>query len=308
MSQLPKAIHIREVGLREGFQTISKIIPTAQKLELLEALNHTGIKEIEITSLVRGDKVPQMADAEDIIRSYKRHPGTRYTALYLNQKGFLRGEQSKRLDNQAWLYTAVSETFLKKNNDSDFKKLLASYPAWLMAFADAKKPLQGLMVSTAFGCSYEGKLSVEQLIENIRAVEQVLEQASQKLPEICLADTMGWATPDRVKRTVAAVRAHAPHAKISLHLHDTRGCGIANAYAGLEEGVTTFDSSLGGLGGCPFARGASGNIATEELVFLCEEMGISTGVNLNAYITAVRLAERIVGFTLPGKIHKAIPA
>lgn len=303
--QLPDSITIREVGPREGFQTISKVIPTAHKLELIEALAKTGVRQIEVTSFVRPDRVPQMADAEDLARSLVHYEGVRYSALYLNKAGFERAEACKRISNDAWLYTAASSTFLKRNNNLTFDDVVDGVPEWLTVFAKAGKSLHGLMISTAFGCNYEGAVSHDTVLRIIAEIHKRVEDGGQRIREICLADTMGWASPLALKALVTKVREAFPGSEVSLHLHDTRGTAMANVFAGLEEGVKVFEASVGGMGGCPFARGAAGNVASEDVAFMCREMGISTGLSLEAYVEAARIAERIVGKELPGKLYKA---
>lgn len=302
---LMETVRIREVGPREGFQTLKKVIPLKDKLELISLLSKTGIKDIEIASFVRPEKVPQMADAEEIVVQYDRKPGINYTALYLNQKGFERCEALKRLDNEGWLYTAGSETFLNKNSNTSYQKILDEVPSWLEMFSKYRKKLHGLMVSTAFGCTYEGRVDPSKVQSIVRNVCDRVQANGEKFKEICLADTMGWGNPKAVREVVKVVQESSPESEITLHLHDTRGTGIANAVAGLELGVRTFDASVGGMGGCPFAPGAAGNIATEDLVFICEEMGYSTGIDLDLYVESANFASKIVGFELPGKFYKS---
>lgn len=302
---LPKSVKIREVGPREGFQTMERPIPTADKIRLIDALSNTGVKEIEITAFVRPDKVPQMADAEEVVRGFDRRPGISYTALYLNPKGFFKGEDSGRLDNVGWLYLAASETFLKKNTNTTIEDGIKEIPTWLAAFNERKKPLHGLMLSAAFGCNYEGAIPSSRVIDLVGRTTSICSEKGMKLKEVCLADTMGWATPEMLKHLIGELRTRHSEVEFSLHLHDTRGAGLANVYAGLEVGVTTFDASLGGLGGCPFAKGAAGNIATEDVAFLCEDMGVKTGLDIERYVEASRLAESVFGMQLPGKVYKA---
>jgi hydroxymethylglutaryl-CoA lyase len=305
---LPKKVHIREVGVREGVQTLTQVVSTQHKLDLIDALSKTGVRDIEITAMVRADRVPQMADAEEIIQKYARVPGVRYTALYLNPKGFIRAEDTGRLDNEGWLYGAVSETFLKKNTNTTLADSINAIPEWLEAFKSRKKKLRGLMLSTAFGCNYEGAIPTAKVLDILSRTGAKIEESGETLPEICLADTMGRGTPEMLKRLVNDVRKKFPKAYLSLHLHDTRGSGMANVYAGLQEGVDCFDCSVGGLGGCPFAKGAAGNVCTEDVAYLCEEMGIETGLNLEAYCRAASVAAAMVGAPLPGKLYKAFAA
>ncbi len=303
---IPKSVYIREVGPREGFQTLSKVVLTEQKLSLIDALSETGVKEIEITSLVRPDLVPQMADADEVIKRYQRKPHIKYTALYLNLKGFVRAEESGRLDNTGWLAVAASETFLKKNSNTDLNTIVSEIPEWAAQLEKHSKKLHGVMVSTAFGCNYEGEISTERLIAVLSKIHIAASDSGQSVKEFCLADTVGRGNPEEVRRKVNKVREIFSGVEVSLHLHDTRGTGMPNVYAGLLEGVTIFDASVGGLGGCPFAKGAAGNVPTEDVIYLCHELGIQTGIDLDKYIKAAKVAELIVGEKLPGKRYRAV--
>ena len=301
--QFPKRVRIREVGLREGFQTIQSVIPTEKKLHLIELLNKTGVKEIELTSFVRADKVPQMADAAEVVERYQRAEGVRYTALYLNQRGFELSLASPRLDQQAWVQAACSDTFLKKNAASSLSKVISDLPQWRAIFAAAGLTFHGVMLSTAFGCSYEGEITSRRFCEVIKQLHAAL---ADPLKELCLADTIGWGNPEMIKERVLLARELLPSTEISLHLHDTRGLGLANAYAGLQCGVATFDASLGGVGGCPFAPGAAGNIATEDLAYLCQGLGIETGLNLDRYVDVAKALSDLLGYPLPGRYYRAV--
>ena len=302
---LPKQIRIRELGPREGFQTLSKVVDTSQKVALIDALSDTGLREIEVASFVRPDKVPQMADAEEVVKSINLRPGVRYFGLYLNQGGFERAENCGRLNNEAWLSVACSEGFLKSNANTSHEKVISEIPNWLATFKKHKKELQGLLISTAFGSSYEGKISPDKVLSIITRYIDELSRHGAVPKEISLADTMGWGTPELVKRVIEKVHKAYPKTYLSLHLHDTRGTGLANVYAGLEMGIDCFDTSVGGLGGCPFAHGAAGNVSTEDVVYMCEEMGVGTGVDLKKLVEVAKLAEQIVGAPLPGRYYKS---
>lgn len=301
---LPKKVRLREVGPREGFQTLPRVVPTERKLELINALAETGLTDIEVVSFVRPDKVPQMADAAEVVERLRPRPGVAYTGLYLNPSGFVRGEETGRLQNEGWLYLAASETFLKRNSNSSIAAGIAALPTWLAAFQERRKPLRGIMLSTAFGCNFEGPIGTDTVLSILKQVEHHVLAAGERLHEICLADTMGWASPRMLRERVVRVRGDFPGSEVSLHLHDTRGSGMANVYAGLEEGVSIFDCSIGGLGGCPFARGAAGNVPTEDVAFLCHELGVETGLDVAKLAQAAILAEEIVGEPLPGKFYK----
>ena len=302
---LPKHVKIREVGVREGFQTISETIPTNKKLELIKLLSATGVKDIEVTSFVRPDLVPQMADAEELVSKLPKNDDINYTALYLNIKGFQKSLEFEQLKKTAWIQVAASETFLKKNNNITIAGLMEKLPGWFEAFSAAKLNLNGLMLSTAFGCNYEGPISTQKVIDVLSKIVELSAQHQQPLQEVCLADTMGWAVPTMVTERVQAVKDSFPELTISLHFHDTRGTGIANVYTGLQSGIEIFDCSVAGLGGCPFAKGAAGNVATEDVVYLCHELGIGTGISLDAYVKAARYLEKILGKELPGKYYRA---
>lgn len=304
---LPEKVTIREVGPREGFQSHSQFVPTADKLRLIAALSETGVKQIETTSFVRPDRVPQLADAAEVAAGLPAGATCRYTALYLNPKGFQLSVAQPKLTTTGWLYLAASDTFLRRNTGLSIEETVARYSGWLKLFTDNGVKLEGLMVSSAFGCSFEGQITDLSLEQVLTRALHALQSAGAELPEICLADTVGWGNPEQVRRAVKAVRRIAPSSAVSLHLHDTRGLGMANAYAGMLEGVSIFDASVGGMGGCPFAGpGVAGNIATEDLLYLCEQLGIQTGISLERYLAAYAVAEQIIGRPLSGKYARSM--
>jgi len=307
-TQFPKRVYLRELGAREGFQTLAEVVGTARKVELIEALAQTGVPEIEVTSFVRPDRVPQMADAEQVVVAVKelapKYPATKFTALYLNSKGFERAQSSPGLRNDAWIYTAASAEFLKRNNNQTHQQVLDQIPVWIDTFKRAGMPMHGVMISTVFGCNFQGRIENDIVLEHLDKIIDRLG-ASARPREISLADTMGWGSPERVQQLVHAVRAAFSDVRVSLHLHDTRGAGMANVYAGLLAGVDLFDCSVGGLGGCPFAKNAAGNVATEDVAYLCGELGIETGVSLDLYRQAAQLAEKIIGASLPGRYYRS---
>jgi hydroxymethylglutaryl-CoA lyase len=304
MSDLPKTIRINEEGPREGFQFEKGSIPTARKIELIDSLSQTGLKQIQVASFVSPRAVPGMADADEVVAHYKRVPGVRYTALWLNEKGLQRAMTSGRLDISGQLALTASETFLKRNQNRSMADDLAAEKSLAKAYKLYDISVDKISIRAAFGCNFEGQVSSKTVTRLIGELLAVAKEEGHSIRVISLADTMAWATPASVKRVVGAVREAYPDMAIALHLHDTRGMGIANAYAGLEIGVTIFDSSVAGLGGCPFAAhaGAAGNVCTEDLVFMCDEMGIETGVNLEMLIESARLAEVVVGHPLAGSV------
>jgi len=300
---LPKKVRIREVGPREGFQSLHGIVTTSDKIKLINALSETGVKDIEAVSMVRGDRVPQMADAEEVSNGLVFQNGVRYSALYLNKKGFERAQNLRGFSNEAWLLTSGSEEFLKANSNQTWQEMTDSIPGWVKLFRDHGKKVQGILISTAFGHG-SGRLSSAALCGVVQTVWDKVKEAGETISEVALADTIGIANPSDVKRAINAVRERFHGVEISLHLHDTRGSGLANAYAGLEEHITIFDSSVGGIGGCPFTKGGAGNICTEDFIHLCHSMGIDTGISLQKYCEAAKLAASIVGQDLPGKMYK----
>ena len=300
---LPAKIIIREVGPREGFQTSSSVIATAKKLEIIRALAQTGLKEIEVTSFVRPDKVPQLADADDVVRllSTEGLPAA-LTALYLNQKGFIRAIQYPELLVRGWIATSVSDVFLSKNSNSSRREDLNSVASWCSLFASHGKMLHGLMLSNSFGCAYEGQVDPQQVLRLIKEFALAATQSGQPLREVCLADTVGMGSPPVVEYLVKGVQDMG--IEPSLHLHNTRGLGLVNAYEGLRHGVRIFESSVGGVGGCPFTAGASGNIATEELVYLCETLSVETGVAMTKLVEVAHTLAKLMGQSLSGTLYK----
>jgi hydroxymethylglutaryl-CoA lyase len=306
VNDLPKRVHIQEEGPREGFQFEKGPIPTARKIELIDRLAQTGIDHLQIVSFVNPKAVPGMADAEDVVRGIASQPGVAYTALWLNDKGFERALAAGRLDIKGYTTLSASAEFLKRNQNRTPAEQLALQHRMVEMYQARGIPGGRASIMAAFGCNFEGDIAVARVVELVAQHLDVAAAHEYGIDYVLLADTMAWATPGSIKRVLGVVRSKFPEIEFALHLHDTRGMGIANAMAGLEMGVTRFDSSVAGLGGCPFAghRGAAGNVCTEDLVFMCEEMGIETGVDLGALIDCAKLAEDIVGHPLPGSVMK----
>ena len=306
MSDLPAAVHVNEEGPREGFQIEKGAIPTARKIALIEALARTGIDHIQIVSFVNPKNVPGMADADAVVDGITAQPGVAYTALWLNEKGFSRALTHKNLTNTGTIQLSASELFSRRNQNRTAAEQLAGQHRIVDMYKAAGVPVERGSVMAAFGCNFEGDVPVARVVALVQQILDVAEEHNVTLDYVTLADTMAWATPAAIKRVLGALRERWPDLPFALHLHDTRGMAIANAFAGLEMGVTRFDAAVAGLGGCPFAghAGAAGNVCTEDLVFLCHEMGIKTGVNLDALIECAKLAEDIVGHPLPGSVIK----
>jgi hydroxymethylglutaryl-CoA lyase len=306
MSDLPRRVHITEEGPREGFQFEKGAIPTARKIALIDALSQTGLHHIQIVSFVNPKAVPGMADADDVVRGIAPQSGVDYTALWLNDKGFERALKQDRLTLKGTIQLCASEKFSLRNQNRNAAQQLASQHIIVDMYKANGVPVERGSVMAAFGCNFEGDVPVSRVVSLVGQILDVAKEHGVTLTHVTLADTMAWATPLAIKRVVGALRERWPDLDIALHLHDTRGMAIANAYAGLEMGVTRFDSSVAGLGGCPFAghQGAAGNVCTEDLVFLCEEAGIATGIDLDALIECAKLAEDVVGHPLPGSVMK----
>jgi hydroxymethylglutaryl-CoA lyase len=305
MSDLPRRVHLHEEGPREGFQIEAGPIATADKVRFIEALAETGLREIQCVSFVNPVRVPGMADAEAVARAIRKREGVRYTALYLNLRGLERALATP-LDVEGSMGISASETFSLRNNGKTTAEFLDDKRATLAYCLEHHIPVVSGTVMTAFGCNFEGAIPVSHVVQRIAELFAMMAEFGQRLPVLRLADTVGWANPNAIASLVGAVRERWPDQRIGLHLHDTRGSAMANALMGLQMGVDTFDSACAGLGGCPFAghAGAAGNICTEDLAFMCEEMGIATGVDLDHLLACARLAEEIVGHPLPGKLMR----
>ena len=308
MTDLPKHVEIHEEGPREGFQIEPGPISTADKIRMIEALAGTGLQHIQACSFVSPRIVPGWADAEDVIAGFKPKSGVHYTALWFNANGLNRALAFRdKLTITGSISLTASEAFTQKNLHRTHAENLDAMRKQTALHLANDVPVTRVGVMAAFGCNYQGDITPAQVVRTLEDGLAIAAEAGAQIEILSLADTMGWATPARIERVLGEVRARWPDKQLSLHLHDTRGLAVANAHAGLRIGVTRYDSTVGGLGGCPFAgqKGAAGNICTEELVLLCEEMGIDTGVDLDALIEVGRMAEQIVGHVLPSELIHA---
>jgi isopropylmalate/homocitrate/citramalate synthase len=308
MGDLPTRVHIHEEGPREGFQIEPGPISIADKIRLIEALSGTGLRHIQVCSFVNPRLVPGWADAEAVVGGFKASPSIDYTALWFNAAGLERALAFRgKLLIRGSIALSASEAFTRKNLNRSHVENVAAMRKQTALHMERDVPVNRLGVMAAFGCNYQGDIEPGQVLRTIEDGLAIASDAGTRITSLSLADTMGWAAPTRVERVLGEVRARWPAMDLSLHLHDTRGLAVANAHAGLRMGVCRFDATVGGLGGCPFAgqKGAAGNICTEELVLLCEEMGIATGVDLDNLIEVGRLAEAIVGHTLPSALVHA---
>jgi hydroxymethylglutaryl-CoA lyase len=297
VSDLPARISVREVGPRDGLQNEDPV-PTAAKVELINRLSLTGVRRIEAVSFVRPDAIPQMSDADEVWHEIDRAPEVRYSALVPNLRGAGRALDSGFTEIEA--VVSASETHNRKNVNRSTEQSLDDI-ASIIEQAHARGVTSQVIVSTAWGCPYEGDVPVE------RVVQMAGRAVADGADSISFGDTTGMATPGRVRRLVGEFRSAHPDVPLNLHFHNTRGTGLANVLVALELGVADFDASVGGLGGCPYAPGATGNIATEELIHMVEDMGVDTGIDLDAMIEAAADAEQIIGRPLPSQVLRAGP-
>ena len=308
MTDLPTHVEIHEEGPREGFQIEPGPISTADKIRLIEALAETGLRHIQVCSFVNQRLVPGWADAEAVVAGFKAKPGIEYTALWFNANGLERALAFRdKLAITGAIALTASEGFTRKNLNRSHAENVEAMRKQTALHLSRGVSVSRIGVMAAFGCNYQGDIAPAQVLRTLEDGLAIAAEAGADITLFSLADTMGWATPARIERVLGEVRARWPEKQLALHLHDTRGLAVANAHAGLRMGVSRFDSTVGGLGGCPFAgqKGAAGNICTEELVLLCEEMGIRTGVDLDKLIEVGRMAEAIVGHQLPSELIHA---
>jgi hydroxymethylglutaryl-CoA lyase len=300
MFELPGKVSVREVGPRDGLQNEKTWVPTEQKIALLNALSHTGLKRIEAVSFVHPKAIPQMRDSAEVIAGVERVPGVLYSAIVPNPVGARRAIEN-RVD-EVEIFLSASESHNQKNVRMSVVDSLKGTQEIAAILGEANIPFDAV-ISTAFGCPFEGDVPVERVLW---VAEQLLKLNPRPV-RLTLGDTTGMANPRQVAEICAAFQERFPDVTLGLHFHNTRGTGLANVLAGLQAGITHFDSSLGGLGGCPYAPGATGNITTEDMVNMLHDMGIETGIDLNKLIECAKLAQEFVGRELPGQVMKAGP-
>lgn len=292
---LPKHVEIIESGPRDGLQNEKKWIPTELKLKLIHALNETGIKRMEASSFVSPKHVPQMADAETVFRNMEKKEDIQYMALIPNQRGYALAKNAG-VTSYA-LFVAASETFNQRNVRMSINESLQQ----LVPVVEEAKSMNRFIrfhISTAFHCPFDGVVSEGTVLNTVKSLEAL------KVDEIVLCDTIGRANPNQVYRLFSKTLDLGPKAKITAHFHDTYGLSKVNSLAALEAGISSFDTSIGGLGGCPFAPGAAGNDSTEDLVFMLHEMGIETGINFEKLMKCVDIIKEMTDRELTGHVHK----
>jgi hydroxymethylglutaryl-CoA lyase len=290
---LPKKVEIHEVVLRDGIQNEKKLVPTQQKLRLIRELIACGVRRIEVSSFVNPKLVPQMADAEVLWERIERRKDILYSALILSEGGLERAMRCRV--PHVGIFVSASETHSRKNSNKSVSEALKEAVRLIGMAQDAGiKVRAGVMNS--FGCAYEGNVPVTRVLKLVRAFMK------RGPDEICLADSSGLADPVQMEAVLTRVRRETADADLSLHLHNTRGQGLANVYAALTQGVSIFDTSMGGLGGCPFITGARGNIATEDTVGMIHEMGLKTGIDLERLVGMSLRFEKLMGQAFPAAL------
>lgn len=293
---LPAEVFVREVGPRDGLQAEDGWVETEDKVRLINRLSRCGFQRIEATSFVHPKAIPQLRDAEQIMAGLDRVPWVRYECIVPNAKG---AERAVRAGvDKIGLFISATETHNQSNVRMSIADSLHQIRGVVDVATEAGVSLKG-SVSVAFGCPYEGEVLIDQVFRVIRGYYEL------GIREILLGDTTGMGNPVQVGRMVRAIQREFPDVALTLHFHDTRGTGLANVLAGLEAGVQQYDSSVGGLGGCPYAPGATGNIATEDLVYMLEEMGVRTGIDIDRLLECARFARELVDHDLPSHVLKA---
>jgi len=293
----PTHVEIVEVGPRDGLQSESQIVPTATKVEFIGRLVDAGLRRVEVASFVNPKRVPQMADAEAVLAGLaRRATPAQFIGLVLNRRGYERAQAAGCAE--VGMAIAASEGFSQRNQGSSIDEAV---DAWLdiAESAHASGIRAQITISVAFGCPFEGEVPIDRVV---RLAERV---AAGKPEEIAVADTIGVAVPTQVTALVAALRLALPGVKLRAHFHNTRNTGLANAYAAVTSGVSVLDASCGGIGGCPFAPAATGNIPTEDLIYMLHRMGIDTGVHLPALLDTSRWLQQALDHAVPGMLVKA---
>jgi hydroxymethylglutaryl-CoA lyase len=300
MTELPQSVRIREVGPRDGFQNEPEVLETAEKVRLIGMLGAAGLRRIELTSFVRPDVIPQLADAEQVLTSYERLDGVAYSVLIPNERGLDRALTLRERFDEVNLFLSASETHNQRNVNRSIAESLAGLERVIERARAEGLRCEGV-ISTSFGCPYEGEVPLERVLEIAERL------AAAGCEEVAFGDTTGMANPAQVGEFFAAARERLGGVELTAHFHNTRGQGLANVLAALEQGVESFESAFGELGGCPVPPGSTGNISTEDLVSMLEEMGVSTGVDLVKLIEASAAVQGVLGRPLGAHVLTAGP-
>jgi hydroxymethylglutaryl-CoA lyase len=299
-AELPKSVRIREVGPRDGFQNEPEVIPTEEKVRLIAMLGDAGLKRIELTSFVRPDVIPQLADGGEVLERFVPRDDIAYSVLIPNRKGLDNALPLRDRFQEANFFLSASETHNRKNVNRSIAESLADLEGTVGAAREAGLRCEGV-ISTSFGCPYEGEVPQERVFE---IADQLRGFGCE---EIAFGDTTGMANPRQVSEFFAAARERLADVELTAHFHNTRGQGLANVLAALEQGIDSFESSFGELGGCPVPPGSTGNISTEDLVSMLEEMGVETGVELPKLIGASAEVQKVLGRPLGAHLLTAGP-
>src|SRR4051794_28734364 len=300
MAEFPQSVRIRDVGPRDGFQNEPEVIPTEEKVRLIRLLGEAGLKRIELTSFVRPDVIPQLADGGEVLTRFEPVEDVAYSVLIPNRKGLDNALPLRDRFQEANFFLSASETHNSRNVNRSIAESLADLEGTIGAAREAGVGCEGV-ISTSFGCPYEGEEPVDRVFE---IAEQL---AGFGCEEIAFGDTAGVANPRQVRDFYADARERLPDSELTAHFHNTRGQGLANVLAALEQGIESFESSFGELGGCPVPPGSTGNIATEDLVSMLEEMGVGTGVDLAKLLAASTEAQKVLGRPLGAHLLTAGP-
>jgi len=298
MSELPERVRIREVGPRDGFQNEPEVIPTEAKVRLIDMLSATGVERLEVTSFVRPDVIPQLADAAEVLAAVERRDGVSFAVLIPNERGLELALEMRGRFDEVNLFLSATETHNQRNVNSSVEESLSGLERTIAAARQAGLRCEGV-IAVSFGCPYEGEVDPER----VYAIAERLAAAGCE--EVGFGDTTGMANPRQVRAFFAAARERLGGVELTAHFHNTRGQGLANVLAALDEGVDSFESSFGELGGCPVPPGSTGNISSEDLVSMLHEMGIETGIDLGRLIAASRAAQEQLGRPLGAHVLRA---
>jgi hydroxymethylglutaryl-CoA lyase len=300
MVELPQSVRIREVGPRDGFQNEPERIDTAEKVRLIDLLSATGVGRMEITSFVRPDVIPQLADAAQVLLAVRRRPGVSFSVLIPNQRGLERALEMRDRFDEVSVFLSASETHNRRNVNSSIAESLAGLEETLATAGSAGLRREGV-IATSFGCPYEGHVPPARVFE---IAERLVAAGCE---EVGFGDTTGMANPRQVHEFFAAARERLHGVELTAHFHNTRGQGLANLVAALEEGIESFESSFGELGGCPVPPGSTGNVGSEDVVSMLHEMGVETGIDLPRLVAASRAAQEVLGRPLGAHVLRAGP-
>jgi hydroxymethylglutaryl-CoA lyase len=298
--ELPRRVSMREVGPRDGFQNEPETIATADKIRLVDMLSATGVRRIEVTSFVRADVIPQLADGAEVLAGVERRPGVSFSVLTPNERGLENALPQRDRFDEISVFLSASESHNQANVNRSVADSLAGLEKTLAAAGEAGLRREGV-IATSFGCPYEGEVPPERVFE---IAESLIAAGCE---EVGFGDTTGMANPRQVREFFAVARERLPGVELTAHFHNTRGQGLANVLAALEEGIASFEASFGELGGCPVPPGSTGNVSSEDVVSMLHEMGIETGIDLGALLAASRAAQEVLGRPLGAHMLRAGP-